>query len=290
MNDAMHPYPAAAVERTLELIRGMAAAYEAPALLCSWSKDSMVLRHIVRAAGHDWPIITYMTEWHPRKWDFARRMSVRYNEPIITYNPQGTWIYQQDGAAVLGSTYQLGTDPEKPGIDIHVDVIEPPDAAQTMPHGYECGLRYMSRLRGSIEWRWDAVLLGHRDVDRDRFLGALPLASETVPLGDPHPDLCFPLKHWTDREIWDYTMHEGIMVDWDRYSTEDRWGDPAFVYVPASLLNEANNDCMHACIRCLKLGEPATVHCPAVGQPIPSQAAKVRHVTTLAKPYFTPTD
>lgn len=283
----MHPYPTAAAERTLELLRCMAVAYKAPALLVSWSKDSMVLRHIVRAAGYDWPVITYMTEWQPRKWDFARRMSVLYDEPIITYNPQGTWMFQQDGAAVMGCTYQLGPHPELPGIDIHVDVIEPPDDAVTMPPGYECGLKYMHRLRGSIEWIWDAVLLGHRDVDRDRFLGGLPLAAETVAMGDLHPDLCFPLKHWSDREIWNYTLQQNLPVDWARYSQDHQWEDPD--YVPASLLNAANNDCTHACLRCLKLNGPSSVHCPALNAPVSNNAASVRHINTLAKPYFTPT-
>lgn len=288
---SLHPYPKAAVARSLEIIREMAEASRAPAILCSWSKDSMVLRDLIRIAGLHWPVITFMTEWHPRKWAFARQMSEAWDVPIITWHPQRTWVFQQGGAElVLGSTYQMGEDPDVPGIDIHVDVLEPPEDATTLPPGYECGMKYLDRTRGSVVWRWDALAIGHRDVDRDKFLGAMPLAHHHVPMPEGHPALWFPLKHWTDREIWDYTNHEPLPVDWRRYSREDNWQDPA--WVPASVLNEHNNDCIHACVRCMKLAPDGTappVQCPALQQTIDSLATAVPRVDTLAKPYFTPT-
>ena len=145
----------------------------------------------------------------------------------------------------------------------------------------------MGRLTGSISWKWDAVMIGHRDVDRDRFLGPLPLRAAHEPLPDGTPDLWFPLKHWSDREIWDYTRQHNIPVDWRRYSQEAKWEDPA--WVPASVMSEGNNDCLHACVRCLRRETAGQrVHCPQLGEDINSLANDVPRRASLALPYYTP--
>ena len=110
---------------------------------------------------------------------------------------------------------------------------------------------------GNFNVPWDAVIVGHKDSDTDPLQGSLKLhLDQKQTIGCP--TMVFPLRDWTDADIWEYSEEYGVPIHLDRYEKIDgKWGEK----VDRSL----NPDWFPACSRCINAGGSEYVHCPKIG-------------------------
>lgn len=267
-------------EAALQLLRRLKEEFAAPVIFFSGGKDSMVLLDLCRRAGYyAVPCISFTEEWLPRKWAFLRHVAQLWDLEIIEYPPLGAWINETEGKFVMGATWQTGAG----NVELPWDVQQPPPEAMQgneLAGPYRCGMKWMSRRTGGVDWQWDLILIGHKDVDTDPVIGPVPLKVDHVPPPDGQPATTwFPLRGWTDADIWAYTTARNLPVDWRRYQQTDG--------LPIDRETPENPDTMHACVHCLKQCHAGQeVRCPATGEMMPALADRVPRLAALRKPYF----
>ena len=247
------------IDRAMSLIEN-AAAEMSLCVLCSFGKDSLALLQLQRKMGFEFPVVTFREAWDADKWAHAYELIADWGLEVHFPPPYQTWTYQHGAKFVLGASYPFGRDPEisaaPPVIAIPKDVVEPQTPAISLG-GKHCGVRLLNRPTGWMDLPWEGALIGHKDCDRDPILGAIPLKTAHVPPrveGAMHS--FFPLKEWTDADVWEYLR--GERVPWDKRRYQDDGSSPP---------GEFNADYEHACVECMKAVEGGgKAFCPLARQ------------------------
>lgn len=242
---------------------------QAPAILWSGGKDSMVMLDLIRShMDIRLPVILFREPWWPEKYRFHDRMIAAWNLEVYSPPPAGSFAYEGDDHVVLLARYAMRGDDF---VDVPKDVIELDDNRQEMRAGWHCGARILSRPRGYQEWPWDTVFVGHKDCDTDPVLGAIPLHSDFIERPEGTSP-AYPLRHWTDKDVWDYIEAMNVPMDGDRYDVVNRRNRADRRY---------NADWIQACTRCLTTSESATCHCPLWNRQILGARERVAWVPSL---------
>lgn len=244
----------ALLERVLQRSRN-------PAVLCSFGKDSMVALHMARRVMPNIPVVFWRDPWVPLKHVFANRMILDWELVVHECPPSGTEVMaREDGGVEIVNHHDLGggktcmrpTGTYKPAVD------EP----------MICGLKDMfQRPRARHDFKWDMLVHGQRHVDKDPTWGALPLGSD-VGLQAEAASFVFPLRHWTDADIWAYTDFHVVPQNYDRYRAQP---DGTYLDEPSK---RWNSDYMPACTSCMKPGG-SPVWCPRLGVDVSNCAAQL---------------
>jgi 3'-phosphoadenosine 5'-phosphosulfate sulfotransferase (PAPS reductase)/FAD synthetase len=257
------------IEQSVALIRVHAHKAKKPAAMISFGKDSMAMAWLIREAllgmhglngehfplthGYPIPVIYHHDPWFPIKHEFAELTARSWAMEIHDYPPLSTGVKTNENMIELIARYQLGSH----GCDLSKNVL-PPEAYPR--RDYICGLRdWIARPTMTFQqYPWDMVFIGHKSSDVDQFEGHVPLKDFTWEIGGIK--LVFPLKEWTDDNVWDLTERMGIPVQETRYIgrkvSADKW---------------YNNDYIHACTRCIDPREKAKmVPCPKLKRDVPN--------------------
>jgi 3'-phosphoadenosine 5'-phosphosulfate sulfotransferase (PAPS reductase)/FAD synthetase len=129
-----------------------------------------------------------------------------------------------------------------------------------------CALKdILQRPRARGEFKWDMLVHGQRNVDRDPAWGAMTLAAD-VGLQPESASFVFPLRHWTDADIWAYTDFHCVPQNYDRYRAQK---DGTYVDCPSK---RWNSDYQPACTACMKKGG-GVVFCPRLGVDVSNVSA-----------------
>jgi hypothetical protein len=222
-------------------------AGKAPALLCSFGKDSMVLLHLIRATlTGQVPVIYYRFPYFPAKQAFANQIIEKWGLTVHDYPPLACGVKVNDERLELVSRYSFGGNG---AFDLPINT-EPPISRRD----FICGLNdWLLRPKaGAIMFPWDSLFMAHKSSDVDPFEGAVPLKTNSVAIGQA--ELIFPLRDWTDADVWDYIEENRVPYDKRRYQDRaelpDKWLNPDYI---------------HACTRCIDPREKAkTVFCPKI--------------------------
>lgn len=113
-----------------------------------------------------------------------------------------------------------------------------------------CALDRMHAPIADCQLFFDGVFVGHRNDDVDPTQGAVPLESDAVIYSDFR--YLYPLKDWTEKDIWEASLLLGIPQNEARYFNNDM---------------TANNDYYPLCTKCL--GSDCEVICPQTNLPLP---------------------
>ena len=218
------------------------------AVMCSFGKDSMVLLHLARETlGHELPVIYFRHPYFPAKQEFANKIIESQALTVHDYPPFAAGVKVNDQMLELVARYGFG---ENGALDLPINTLPP------LPRRhFVCGL-YDWVLRpkaGVITFPWKSVFIGHKSSDVDPFDGPVPLKGDTTKIGKS--DLVFPLRYWTDADVWDYIEANQVPYDKRRYQDraelEDKWLNPDYV---------------HACTACIDPRETRkAVPCPRLG-------------------------
>lgn len=222
--------------------------YKTPAFMCSFGKDSMVLLHLLRSRKLRLPVIFHRDPWWPEKYAFADRMIREYGLEVHDYPPVAMTLWQ--GEKIMAFTNHYQTGPLPGGVLKLPKNILPPEEGKR----FLCGLDVLKRPVGTFNYPWDCVLIGHKNSDEDSIAGRVTLHCDIKLNAGIGPDAAFPLREWTDADIWQYTHENEVPQQTDRYDTingvelEDKW---------------TNSDYANVCIACCDKSKPCrSTHCP----------------------------
>lgn len=220
----------------------------------------MVLLHLVRSAGFDLPLIYLRDPVFPRKETFANRTMEDWQLRVHSYPPVGV---------------QLSVEPHPEIINYYAlknrkTLLKPVGLEPEIPGGENaCGLELMRTLRGTVDYPWDSALFGQKASDR-HFLFEDMTPVEPIMELTPGLKFVYPLHHFTDADIWEYT--EAFSVPWNKERYDQSNGYQEFADTTY------NNDHYPTCVRCIVAG-PAEVDCPKTGGKVPNVFAEMPLVT-----------
>ncbi len=233
----------------LHLIRGLLERPGAhAAVLWSSGKDSMALLHLVRQVWADVPVVLLREPAQPARYAFANRIIQEWKLPEVhDFNPEKSFICTRHNHTSIIHRYRFGAR----GLDLPVDMVE------LDGEPWACGLDVMARPKSVSSPPWNLLFSGARSADSVPLLGPMPLSAAVVRQPD-FPTLAFPMRDWTDVQLWEYLETEQVPVQANRYErTADGWRERA---------DKRNNpDYLAGCVRCLTPGESPTVQCPRHG-------------------------
>jgi 3'-phosphoadenosine 5'-phosphosulfate sulfotransferase (PAPS reductase)/FAD synthetase len=235
------------------------------ALFCSFGKDSMVLLHLIREvfpgnklSCHQYPapVIYHRFPWFPSKQEFAESVIRSWGLETYDYLPLATGIKYNDKRLELVARYPFGDQ----GFDFPINT-EPP-----LPRrDYVCGLAgwIMRPKSARTVFPWNTIFIGHKSSDVDPMDGAVPLKCDQTKAAGVN--MVFPLRYWTDDDVWDYIESNHVPYDKRRYKDRaeiaDHWLNP---------------DYLHACTACIDPRNEATeVMCPKLGTMVPNRGKQV---------------
>lgn len=247
------------VNATRELLALALALARRPALMWSAGKDSMVLLHLLRASGGNVPLIFHREPHSPERFAFADQIIRDWQLTVFDWQPQEVVVAQRGDHISLLKAYNVS--PTKT-ITVPVDFYEAGPAEQLV-----CGAALLRQPTETIDYPFDLVFVGHKSSDTCPLLGSIPLKTDWQRQPDA-PDLVFPLKDWTDADIWEYSRATGCPQQATRY---DVAGDGR--ELPDRSLNP---DYFAGCTRCLDAQAGAEVFCPKLNRNVPNIAQRVK--------------
>jgi 3'-phosphoadenosine 5'-phosphosulfate sulfotransferase (PAPS reductase)/FAD synthetase len=235
------------LQETLEFIRQKAHKARKPAAMLSFGKDSMVMAWLIREAlagehglngehfplphAFPLPIIYHREPWFAFKHDFADHVIQTWAMEAHDFPPLYCGVKTNQGMIEPVARYQLGSS----AIDVPKNLCMPDPRRD-----YICGLHdWIGRPQAALaSYPWDLLFIGHKSSDVDPFDGHVPLKNSTAEIGGV--TLAFPLKDWSDSDVWDAIEFNHIAVDSRRYKgrreVKDRW---------------YHNDYVHGCMACI---------------------------------------
>jgi len=240
------------IARALAVTQTALKAYKSPAFMCSFGKDSMVLLHLLREAKIRLPIIFHQDPWWPAKYAFAQGLIAKWGLEVYDYPPLGVTLWEGKEIMAFTNHYQIGSD-RRAVLQMPKNIL-PPVAGKK----YLCGLKQvLGRPTGTFNYPWDLAIIGHKSSDSDQIAGDVKLHCDIKQNAGIGPDLLFPLREWTDDDIWDYTARFSVPQQLTRYDVANRKELPD---------KTANSDYARVCIACCDRRETRiAVPCPKLG-------------------------
>lgn len=246
----MSPSLAEKVEYSVRFLRSL--VNRKTAFMCSFGKDSMVLLDLMLRNELRFPVIFHRDPWFPEKYEFADSIIHKYGLQVYDWVPSGVTLWKGESIMAFNSIYQVGKTPHSV-LNLPKNIVEPEHGKKFM-----CGLLdILGRPTGGFNYPWEVVVIGHKDSDKDQIAGSVKLVCDVKPGNGITPDAVFPLRHWTDEDVWDYTDEMGVPVQSDRYDQKNRCELPD---------KTKNSDYAHVCIACIDCRSSArSVICPKSG-------------------------
>ncbi len=238
------------VADAIELIRYTA---DNSVVMSSFGKDSMVLLDLVKRAGFKLPVLFFKEPFFPEKYAYANKVILQEGYAVYDYAPSKTGVLKKNGNTEIANFYQIGEE----FLFLPTGVIEP------LPnHPFLCGFRdLLSKPTGSFKFPWKTMYVGHKSSDVDPLQGPVPLSTSVLRVGIGK--LVFPLRYFTDEDIWAYHKERNIPAHDTRYRDGKELEDKTF-----------NPDYFPACTRCLDRDREDEVMCPLLRRKVKNVAAE----------------
>lgn len=256
------------VQQAGELIDRVLAQAKHPCVMCSFGKDSIAVLHMVKKR-RDTPVVFHREPLQHHKYEYANRVMLEWDLHMVDYPPLGATVQDGDEFEVVNQ-YQVGNS----------HVYLPTGFRPPVPgHKLICGLDTVyNKPTGTYNYPFDMAFHGHKSVDVDPILGAVPLNSD-VSLNIGSISACFPLRHFTNEEVWRYIEENNIPIHDTRYEkVNGAWRereDKTF-----------NPDYINACTACMTAKSGPSVHCPKLGCTVSNVASQLRKTAKFQLEYL----
>ena len=247
------------INKTINRIKEWNKRWPRAVVLWSGGKDSTALLHLIRyGAEIDIPVIQYRQPKFRERYAYSDYLIKEWNLEVYEYPPMKVALadgpdvntgdvrfdmlhYFQWGRNCV--VLSLGTETPKPD------------------EKFLCGVTdFLQRPTGTFNWPWGAVFIGTKYEDTDLIKGHVPLAQD-IRIVDGAPVSLYPMRDWTDDEIFWYLEDSGIEPDPTRYIKENgQWKNN-----PDKSLNA---DFYPACFNCVNRHLDRHVYCPKLNATI----------------------
>ena len=254
----MNQHLAALVDQSLFRIEHWLREFRTPVVLWSGGKDSTAMLHLLQfKLGVKLPCVQWREprfrhryahsdflarEWDLTLYDYAPgRIAIQDGYDIETGAPRFDFLKYYQWGHHSALVLSLGT--------------EHPTENEIHQGRYLCGLTdVLQRPCGSFNWSWDSAFHGQKSADVDLIKGGVPLMQD-VRRVDDSPTQLFPMRYWTDDDIFDYLEAEGVPMDPTRYDrATGKWGHKQD--------KTHNADYYPICWNCVNRHISSPVYCP----------------------------
>ena len=247
-----------------ELIIKALNAWSNPCVLWSGGKDSMVLLHLLRSIFGRLPVVCWREPWFAYKNAFINRMISEWDLEVWDWHPVKVGLTKGNGRIDVLNYYPFGPTPEATMMMSRGVEREPAEGERL-----RCGREtVLMRPLAPFVPPWDLAFHGHKSADVDLIHGNVPL--EVDLMDTPGQMACaFPLRHWSDEDVFAYLEEHEVPIDHHRYEKVDgQW-----VAKPYQRLNP---DFLPLCLKCCDPDEGEYVDCPKLKMRINNVSANVR--------------
>jgi hypothetical protein len=247
------------INKTINRIKEWNKRWPRSVVLWSGGKDSTALLHLIRyGAEIDIPVVQYRQPKFRERYAYSDRLIKEWNLEVYEYPPMKVSL--ADGPDVntgevrfdMLHYFQWG----KNCVVLSLGTEKPKDGEKFL-----CGVDdFLQRPTGTFNWPWGAVFIGTKYEDTDLIKGHVPLAQD-IRIVDGAPVSLYPMRDWTDDEIFQYLEESGVEPDPTRYIKENgKWKNN-----PDKSLNA---DFYPACFNCVNRHLGRHVHCPKLNATI----------------------
>lgn len=247
------------INKTINKIKEWNKRWPRAVVLWSGGKDSTALLHLIRyGAEIDIPVIQYRQPKFRERYAYSDRLIKEWDLEVYEYPPMKVSL--ADGPDVntgevrfdMLHYFQWGRD----CVILSLGTENPKEGERFL-----CGVTdFLQRPTGTFNWPWGAVYIGTKFEDTDLIKGHVPLAQD-IRIIDGSPVSLYPMRDWTDEEIFWYLEDNGVEPDPTRYIKEnDTWKNN-----PDKSLNA---DFYPACFNCVNRHMGRHVHCPKLNATI----------------------
>jgi hypothetical protein len=227
-----------------------------PVVLWSGGKDSTAMLHLIRyEVGAKLPVIQWREPRFRSRYAFSDRLANAWDLEMYDYAPLDYMLTDgfdiETGAPRFDfvKLYQFG----QKALALCLGTEEPkPD--ELASGRYLCGLDALRRPTGTFEFPWDSAFHGQKSGDVDLIKGQVPLAQDALVQAGV-PTQYYPMRHWSDADVWAYLEAAGVPNDDTRYEKADGvWQHRKD--------KSANSDYYPVCWNCVNRHLGDTVWCP----------------------------
>lgn len=261
------------VQESRKIVCAALNRFSRPAIMCSFGKDSMAVLHLVMKET-TLPVVFHREPFEPHKYDYANRIISLWGLHVYDFPPARTEVQEKGDELEVMNYYTIGAE-----TCALPTGIRPP--LQYL-RAKICGLRDLyGKPTGTFAYPWDAVFHGHKSSDVDPILGAVPINADYA-LNVNSASAVFPLRKWTDADVWEYLEANHVPLHTDRYEKIDgRWSEKAD--------KTHNPDYITACTACMRSTGPKSVPCPMLeGQYVQNVSSQLRRVKLPDLAYLQP--
>lgn len=244
---------------TITQIQKWIQRFHRPVVMSSFGKDSMVMLFLIfKMMKIRLPVIYFRDPWDTNKNAWPDEVIHKWGLEVYDYPPLQVRVKLKGPYIELCPSYQIGKTPNE-YMDIPKAILEPEYKGET----WHCGRTILERPKGTFDFPWDLILIGHKSADVDRFYGPVVLKKALV---EQHnvPATGFPLRDWSHDDIWDFIEEFNVPFQTNRYVNRQELDK-----------KENNNDYLTACTNCVDPRKSGKVFCPLVGREINSVADRV---------------
>jgi 3'-phosphoadenosine 5'-phosphosulfate sulfotransferase (PAPS reductase)/FAD synthetase len=238
------------IESAKELIRMSVNNYKNPIINSGFGKDSIVVIHLCRSMGLNLEIMFHRDPYFPKKYRYANKIIDMWNLVCRDYPARMCSAFFRYDTFEICRHYQIGY-----GDLVLCAMLYTPE--KFIEGEYLCALNdiYL-QPKGTYDYIWDAILEGHRTKEAKPHNNMVPSGlgwSNKHNIGSA--DVVFPIHDWTNQEVYQYIVDNGIPINTDVYDIKD--GE----LVPKTD-KTFNPDCRPACTECMRPDKPRSVLCP----------------------------
>jgi hypothetical protein len=189
-----------------------------PVVLWSGGKDSTAMLHLIRyEVGAKLPVIQWREPRFRSRYAFSDRLANAWDLEMYDYAPLDYMLTDgfdiETGAPRFDfvKLYQFGQ--KALALCLGTEEPKPEELASGR---YLCGLDALRRPTGTFEFPWDSAFHGQKSGDVDLIKGQVPLAQDALVQAGV-PTQYYPMRHWSDADVWAYLEAAGVPNDDTRY-------------------------------------------------------------------------
>ena len=252
------------IQDTCEKIDSWIESHKNPVIFWSGGKDSTAMLHLTLfKVGCTLPVVQFREPRFRSRYAHSDLLADRWDLEVYDYAPishslaDGMDIDTGEPRFDFVKHYQVApADSRYPTGKIMSLCLgtEHPSADEVSSDRFLCGKDALDRPTGTFNFPWDLIFHGQKSCDVDLIKGEVPLAQDLLVQANA-PTQAYPMRFWSDQEIWQYLESENVPNDHTRYAKIDgAWSHKKD--------KTSNSDYYPICLNCVNRHLGPVVDCP----------------------------